>query len=115
MKKQTSINVKVVPLILAIGIPIVLAHPAFASDGNVTQVENFIRSVIKVVAGLAGLVATGFFVAGGFGYITSSGNPEHLEKSKHTLLYSAIGLAIVIAAFIISNIVTDLATSAFGN
>jgi hypothetical protein len=107
-------NIKVVALFVALGLPLVLAHPAFAADGNVTQVENFIRSVIKVIAGLAGLVATGFFVAGGFGYITSSGNPEHLEKSKHTLLYSAIGLAIVIAAFVISNIVTDLATSAFG-
>lgn len=107
-------NIKIVALFVALGVPIVLAHPAFAADGNVTQVENFIKSVIKVISGLAGLVATGFFVAGGFGYITSSGNPEHLEKSKHTLLYSAIGLAIVIAAFVISNIVTDLATSAFG-
>lgn len=107
-------NIKVVALVVALGLPIVLAHPAFAADGNVTQVEDFIKSVIKVISGLAGLVATGFFVAGGFGYITSSGNPEHLEKSKHTLLYSAIGLAIVIAAFVISNIVTDLATSAFG-
>lgn len=107
-------DIKVVALFVVLGLPIVLAHPAFATDGNVTQVENFIKSVIKVISGLAGLVATGFFVAGGFGYITSSGNPEHLEKSKHTLLYSAIGLAIVIAAFVISNIVTDLATSAFG-
>lgn len=107
-------NIKIVALFVALGLPIVLAHPAFAADGNVAQVESFIKSVIKVISGLAGLVATGFFVAGGFGYITSSGNPEHLEKSKHTLLYSAIGLAIVIAAFVISNIVTDLATSAFG-
>jgi hypothetical protein len=107
-------NIKFVALFVAIGLPIVLAHPAFAADGSVNQVEGFIKSIIKVVSGLAGLVATGFFVVGGFGYITSSGNPEHLEKSKHTLLYSAIGLAIVIAAFVISNIVTDLATSAFG-
>lgn len=110
----TKKTVKLVALFVALGIPFVLAVPVFAADGNVGQVENFIRSIIKVVAGLAGLVATGFFVVGGFGYITSSGNPEHLEKSKHTLLYSGIGLAIVIAAFVISNIVTDLATSAFG-
>lgn len=103
-----------VALFVALGIPLVVAHPAFAAEGNVTQVENFIRSIIKVVAGLAGLVATGFFVVGGFGYITSSGNPERLDRAKHTLIYSGIGLAIVIAAFVISNIVTDLATGAFG-
>ncbi len=112
---RQSRNIKFVMLFVALGVPFILAHPAFASDGNVTQVDTFIKSVIKVVSGLAGLVATGFFVAGGFGYITSSGNPEHLEKSKHTLIYSSIGLAIVIAAFVISNIVADLATSAFGN
>ncbi|MBL8031218.1 MAG: hypothetical protein JNK33_02760, partial [Candidatus Doudnabacteria bacterium] len=55
---------------VAIGLPVVLAHPVLAADGNVGQVENFIRSIIKVVAGLAGLIATGFFVVGGLGYIT---------------------------------------------
>ena len=35
-----------------------------------TSSRDFIRNVIKVIAGLAGLVATGFFVAGGFTYIT---------------------------------------------
>ena len=111
--KKTN-AVRFMAVYLAIGVPLVLAHPALAADGNVTQVENFIRSLIKVVAGLSGLVATGFFVVGGFGYITSSGNPERLDKSKQTLIWSAVGLAIVIGAFVISNIVTDLATSAFG-
>lgn len=108
-------NIKLATFFIAIGIPFVMAHPAFAADGNVTQVESFIRNVIKLAAGLAGLVATGFFVVGGFTYITSSGNPERLDKAKQTLIWSGIGLAIVIAAFVISNIVTDLATSAFGN
>lgn len=101
-------------LLVALGLPIIVAHPAFASDGNVTQVENFIKSVIQVLASIAGLVAAGFFVAGGFIYITSSGNPERLERGKHTLWYSALGLAIVIGAFVLTSIVTDLATNAFG-
>lgn len=107
-------NIKLVALFVALGIPFVIAHPALAADGSISQVEGFIRSIIKVVAGLAGLVATGFFVVGGFTYITSSGNPERLDKAKQTLIWSGIGLAIVIAAFVISNIVTDLATSSFG-
>lgn len=105
----------IIALVIIVGAPLLLNYTVFAADANVTQVENFVRSVIKVVASLAGLVATGFFVAGGFGYITSSGNPESLERSKHTLVYAGIGLAIVIAAFVISNIITNLATSAFGS
>ena len=107
-------EIKIVGLIVAIGLPIVLAAPVYAQSGDISNVENFIRSIIKVVAGLAGLVATGFFVVGGFGYITSSGNPETLEKSKRTLIFSGVGLAITIGAFVLSNIVTGLATNAFG-
>ena len=112
--EMRELNVVGKILFLAIGLSVLITHPAFATDGSVTQVENFIKSIIKVIASLAGLVAAGFFVVGGLVYITSSGNPERLERAKHTLLYSAIGLAIVIAAFVISNIVTELATNAFG-
>lgn len=98
----------------AVGVPLVFALPVLAADANVAQVQTFIRSIIQVIAGLAGLVATGFFVVGGFTYITSSGNIEHLDRAKKTITWSAIGLAITIAAFVISNVVTDLATSAFG-
>ncbi len=112
---RSSTEYKIVALIVAIGIPVVLAAPVLAATGDVSQVESFIRNVIKVIAGLAGLIATGFFVTGGFMYITSSGNPENLDKAKRTLLYAAIGLAITIAAFVVSNIVTTLATNSFGS
>jgi hypothetical protein len=89
--------------------------PAFADTAGVSSVDSFIKSVIQVLAGLAGLIATGFIVWGGFGYITSSGNPEHMDRSKKTILFSALGLSITFGAFVLSNIVTDLATKAFGS
>ncbi len=115
MKKHNAL--KLIAVIAALSLPLILAPSVFAdaASGSVTQVDSFIRNIIQVVAGLAGLVATGFFVVGGFGYITSSGNPEHLDRSKKTLVYSAIGLAITIGAFVLSNIITQIATKAFGN
>jgi hypothetical protein len=103
-----------IAIYIALGVPLVLVQPVFAQAAGVGQVEGFIRNIIQVVAGLAGLIATGFFVIGGFGYITSSGNPDNLEKSKRTLLYSSVGLAITIGAFVLSNIVTEIASNAFG-
>ena len=100
---------------ITLGLPFVLTSVAFADTAGVSNVESFIKSIITVIAGLAGLVATGFFVMGGFTYITSSGNPEHLDRAKRTLMFSGMGLAITIAAFVISNIIVTLATSAFGN
>lgn len=107
-------SLRIITVIVTLGLPFIIASPALAASGDVSSVQSFIKSVITVIAGLAGLVATGFFVVGGFSYITSSGNPEHLDKAKRTLLYSATGLAITIGAFVISNIVTNLATNAFG-
>jgi hypothetical protein len=86
-----------------------------ATTANVAQISSFLKSIIEALAGLAGLVATGYFVVGGFSYITSSGNPQRLEKAKRTILFSAIGLAITIAAFVLSNIVSGLASNAFGS
>lgn len=108
----------VISFFMAVGLPLGLTATAFAAtsgNGDVSQIENFIRSLIKVVAGLAGLVATFFFVVGGFSYITSSGNPDHLDRAKKTLMFSGLGLAITIGAFVLSNIVTTLASNAFGS
>ena len=79
MRKAKAL--RITALILSLGLPFVLAPPVFAATGDVNSVQSFIRSIIQVIAGIAGLVATGFFVVGGFSYITSSGNPEHLEKA----------------------------------
>ena len=100
---------------VAIGLPLVLTQTALAASADVGSVNSFIKSLIQVIAGLAGLIATGFFVMGGFSYITSSGNPEHLDRAKRTIMFSGLGLAIVVAAFVLSNIVTTLATNAFGS
>lgn len=91
-----------------------LASPVFAQSADVSKIENFIKNITQVLVTLAGVSATGFFVWGGFRYITSSGNPEQLDGAKKTILYSAIGLAIALGAFVLSNIVTQLATTAFG-
>lgn len=107
-------TLKMVALIVAFCAPLVLAAPVFAADGDIAKTQDFIKTIIKAAAGFAGLIAAGFFLVGGFGYMTSSGNPEKMDKAKQTLIWSAVGLAIVIGAFVLSNIVTDLATSAFG-
>lgn len=91
------------------------ASSVLAQSGDVDKIENFIKSIIQVLVTLAGLISAGFFVWGGVGYITSFGNPETLERSKRTILYSGVGLAIVLGAFVLTNVVSDLATGAFGS
>ncbi|MDO8657587.1 MAG: pilin [Candidatus Levybacteria bacterium] len=108
MKKAIFINSLLITALIT-------ASPAYAQSADISKVTNFIQNIIQIFVTIAGLVATGFMVVGGFRYMTSSGNPEALDGAKKTVLYSAIGLAIVIGAFVISKIVTDIATSAFGS
>ena len=100
-------------------LPLLFTHPVFADTTNsvagVSNVETFISSVTKVVVIVTGAVAITMFAIGGFSYVTSSGNPERLERAKHTLLYAAIGSAISIASAVLGGIVTALATNAFGS
>lgn len=94
---------------------LMVANPVFAQSADVSRIQNFIQNITQILVTLAGATATGFFVWGGFRYITSSGNPEQLEGAKKTILYSAVGLAIALGAFVLSNIVTQIASGAFGS
>lgn len=96
---------------------LVVPQVAYAqtASGDVNQIVTFLRSIVGVLATLGGIVSVIFFAWGGFGYMTSSGNPESLEKSKQTIKYAAIGLVIVLGAYVFVGIVTQLSTSAFGS
>src|SRR3989338_10702305 len=107
MKKAIILNAAIITSLLT-------ASPVFAQSADVSKIQTFIQSIIQILVTLSGLVAAGFFVWGGFGYITSSGNPEHLDRSKRTIFYSALGLAVVLGAFVLSNLVSQMAGTAFG-
>jgi len=94
---------------------LITASSVYAQSADVSKVQNFITSIVQTLVVLATSLASCFFVYGGVKYITSSGNPETLESAKKTIFYSAIGLTISLAALVITNIVTQLANSAFGS
>lgn len=92
-----------------------LVNPSLVfAQSDVTKIQTFIQNVIQILVTFGGLLAAGFFVYGGIRYITSSGNPESLDQAKKTILYSAIGLVIVLGAFVLSNSVSQVSTAAFG-
>lgn len=93
---------------------LIYASPVLAQVDDVSKVENFIKNIIQILVTLAGLIAVGFFVWGGFRYITSTGSPDHMGQAKKTIVTSAVGLAIVLGAYVLMHIVTQVATNAFG-
>ena len=71
--------------------------------------QDFFLSIFNDVFFWAGVITCIMIVWGGIQYITSTGNPQGVVKAKNTILYSAIGLIIVIfAATIVNTVVRSL-------
>ena len=88
---------------------------AGSADGNISnctttncvEPEALVEGLISWFIGIAGIVSAIFLVYGGITYITSSGDASKLQKAKNMILYSLIGLAIVILATIITAFVSN--------
>ena len=72
-----------------------------------TSASSAVGGILSAVYFWAAVVAVGFIIYGGFQYVLSSGDPGKVRKAKDTLLYSVIGLVVVLIAFVITNFVID--------
>ena len=70
------------------------------AEGSVRQI--ILRYVSKALTFL-GIVAVIIIIWGGFQYMTSAG--EETEKAKNTIIYAAVGILVIMAAYAIVNTV----------
>ena len=56
------------------------------------QIVNGLRDILQYVIGLAGLVAVGFILYGGFKYMSSRDDPRAVAGARTTLINATIGL-----------------------
>lgn len=66
------------------------------SLGDVLKLAGNAIGILMVIAGV---VAIGYIIVGGFTYITSSGDPAGIKKAKDTIVNAVIGLVIAMVAF----------------
>lgn len=77
--------------------------------GGDAELKEFIGKITDVLAFLAGAVAVIMIIIGGIRYIMSNGEQSHITAAKNTILYSVIGLIVVVAAYaIVKFIVSSL-------
>ena len=73
---------------------------------NVTTYQ-LASNIIKGILGFLGLFALINFIIAGIGIITSSGNSEKLKKHKDNLLWTVIGIALILGAYALVAFVLD--------
>ena len=67
-----------------------------------------IGQIVKYIMGLVGSLALIMFIYGGLLWITSGAKEEKIKKGRDTLIWSGIGLALVMASYIIVKKIIEL-------
>ena len=89
------------------------AFPQAAVYGTITAgLPKFISNVVQLVTIAAGIWMFGNLLTAGFMYLTSSGETEKVNKAWGMIYQSLIGLLIIVAAFAITGVASQLL---FGN
>ena len=104
-KGKKTITNAVIGIIITMSASIISGAVSEIVDGR----RRFYVHLFNKVFLWSGIIAVIMMVYGGVQYVTSTGNPQATAKAKSTILYSAIGLLIVIfAAAIISTVVNGI-------
>lgn len=77
--------------------------------GGVATIQGFecvMRLILNIVVRIAGIAAFVMILAGGFQYLTSSGNQEGTKKAAGTITWGIAGLAILILVWFIMKFIT---------
>jgi hypothetical protein len=70
-------------------------------------IECIFKNFLNIATTLAGLAVFIMFLAGGFKYLTSAGDPKGTESAKSTLTYAVLGLVLVIVAWFILQFIKE--------
>lgn len=65
------------------------------------DLPTLFRTIINYALGIAFFVSVIYLIYGGFLYITSAGNEESAEKGKNAIVYSLIGIVVIVLSFVI--------------
>ncbi len=70
--------------------------------------EAIVGQVIRNLIGLMGVVALVMIVWAGFTWTTAAGNPDKVKKAKTILVWTILGVAAVLASYLILSTVFEI-------
>ena len=76
------------------------------TEGEKSLMSN-VSMLINVFTSVMGFLAIGMIIYGGFMLLTAQGDPARIKRGKDVVLYSVIGLILVVLAYAIVNFVMN--------
>ena len=99
-----AVGFMALPVHAAVELPAELGDTLQMSDASIGTI---IGNLINIVLSILGFVLVILIIWSGIEWMTAGGETEKVETAKTRLMNSIIGLAIVLAAWAISNFVVD--------
>ena len=84
----------------------------FATEGGGADITVIVGKIVQGALTLMGSLFLAQTVYGGYLWMTARGDEQQVEKAKHTLRTSTIGLGIMLAAYAITTFVINRLTTA---
>jgi uncharacterized membrane protein YidH (DUF202 family) len=107
MKKGLLFICALLSLGLFFAVPVLAAEPVTTVslenpiNTDTTDPSVIIGLIIKSFLGIVGGVALVMTIWGGFQWLTSAGNPERVKKGTQTMIWSIIGLILVLGSYLL--------------
>jgi len=76
-------------------------------SSEIDTIPKFIEAVLKIVLTVGVPIVALAIIYTGFLFVKAQGKPEELTKAKQSLLYTLIGAALLLGAFVIANAVVS--------
>ena len=70
-----------------------------------TSVDDMVPNLLNAVYFIIGFIAVGMIIFAGIKYLTANGEPGKAKKAMDTIIFSVVGLVIVIIAFALTNFI----------
>lgn len=74
------------------------------------EAREVLTRILNWILTITGIIAAIFFVIGGIQYITAGGDPNKVAAAKTTLTNAVIGVAVIILAYVIINLIKMILT-----
>lgn len=78
---------------------------AYGKSAGSVPLETIIGNIIQIFLGLLGVIFLALAMYGGYLWMTARGNEQIVDKAKDTIKNAVIGLAVILAAYAITQFV----------
>jgi Type IV secretion system pilin len=83
-------------------------------EAGINNIQDFIAAFLKAVVEISLPILTLFIVYAGFKFVFARGKPEGLTEAKRNFLYVALGVILILGAWVLATLIASTASEVVG-